>query len=194
MVVLSMGGQVGILVKAIYQFRRTNENVKGIMNRIAFVVAAGLSLAAGCAPHPAAEQNPVVGWVTRDVFLRPENRAFQERFDTVRVDTPLVGLIRNSWQSADVLVFFGTWCSDSRREVPHFLKIADAAGIPGSQVRLYALDRSIKSPEGLTDTYRIHRIPTIIFLRGGTEVGRITESPRSTLEGDMVAILAGSHS
>jgi thiol-disulfide isomerase/thioredoxin len=106
--------------------------------------------------------------------------------------SPPITLIRATNAGTSFLVFFGTWCSDSRREVPHFLKIADDCGIDSSRIRLYGLDRSKKSRDGLTEKYHIDRVPTFIFLKDGDEIGRITEKPTGTLEADMLAILAAA--
>ena len=157
-----------------------------------FVAAACAAILCGCGSgatvgHDAGEQ----GWVDRAVLDKPENEAFRTAYDTVRVQRDLVGLIRQADAGVDVIVFFGTWCSDSKRQVPHFLKVADTAGIPAARIRLYALDRTKKSDDGLTDTYEITRVPTFIFLRGGAEIGRITETPRAGMEADMIGILAG---
>jgi thiol-disulfide isomerase/thioredoxin len=89
----------------------------------------------------------------------------------------------------DLLVFFGSWCGDSWREVPRLIKIVQLAGLSETRVRYYGLDRTKKSSDGLTDTYRIERVPTIIVLRKGEELGRVVELPRSTLEGDLFEIL-----
>jgi thiol-disulfide isomerase/thioredoxin len=102
-----------------------------------------------------------------------------------------VELIRDSFNGIDVTIFFGTWCSDSRRELPRFLKVADMAGIPPDRITLYGLDRSKKSPDGLTEKYHIDRVATFIFFKKGVEIGRITEAPESTIEGDMITILTG---
>ena len=163
------------------------------MNRrgLAIIVVA-LSLA-GCGGAVGTKNESVeVGWLPRSVLDEPGNHAFKVRFDTVAVDQNLEGLIRNTNAGTNFLVFFGTWCSDSRREVPHFLKIADDCGIDSSRIRLYGLDGSKKSRDGLTDKYHIDRVPTFIFLKDGNEVGRITEKPTGTLEADMLAILAGA--
>ena len=104
----------------------------------------------------------------------------------------LAGMIRSLSAGVDVLVFYGPWCSDSRRHVPVFLRIAEKAGIPDEQVRYYALDRSKKSGDGLTDQYAVEKVPTFIFLKRGKEIGRVVESPRTTLEGDIVAILVAA--
>ena len=147
----------------------------------------------GCSPSsPVARQSPGLGWVDRQILREPENRDFQARYDTVRVDSAFLPLIGQSSSGVEVIVFLGTWCSDSKREVPHFLKIADAGAIPEAGIRLYCLDRSKKSTDGMTEKFSIERVPTFVFLRGGHEIGRITESPRATLEGDILAILVQS--
>ncbi len=146
----------------------------------------------GCSTPPAVMHADALGWVGRAVLQKPENRDFRTRYDTVRVDSTYLPLIQQSTAGTDVIIFFGLWCPDSKREVPHFLKIADEAGMRDSTIRLYSLDRSKKSPDGLTEKYAIERVPTFIFFRGGKEIGRITESPRTTLEGDILAILAAS--
>ncbi|HCV44249.1 MAG TPA: thiol reductase thioredoxin [Bacteroidetes bacterium] len=131
-----------------------------------------------------------IGWLERSVFDKPELHQFKARYDTVVLDRDLVGLIGNVNEGVDFLVFLGTWCGDSRREVPHFLKIADQCGIAPSRVRLHGLDRAKKSEEGLAEQYNIKLVPTFIFLKNGTEVGRITEKPNATLEADMLSILS----
>lgn len=134
------------------------------------------------------------GWLDRSVLEKPEHVQFKVRYDTVAVEKDLADLIGNVDAGVDFLVFFGTWCPDSRREVPHFLKIADHCGIAGSRIRLYGLDRSKKSADGLTEQYHITLVPTIIFLKNGFEIGRITEHPQGSLEADMLSILAGATS
>jgi thiol-disulfide isomerase/thioredoxin len=133
-----------------------------------------------------------LGWLDRSVFERPEHHAFKERYDTVVIQHELVNLIRNVSNDVEVIVFLGTWCGDSRREVPRFLKVAEYAGLASSRIRFYGLDRSKKSNDGLTERHRIEHVPTFIFLRDGVELGRITETPVATIEADMLAILTAT--
>ena len=130
------------------------------------------------------------GWIDRATLMKPEHHQFKERFDTVQVEQQFVPMIKAVEDSVSTIVFLGTWCPDSRREVPHFLKAADEAGIPTERIRLYAVDRTKKSDDGLTDQYQIERIPTFIFLKHGEEIGRITEVPEKSVEQDMLLILA----
>src|SRR5512140_714893 len=153
-----------------------------------FLLLVAAVVIAGCAGQREAQVER--GWIDRSVLMKPEHHQFKERFDTVQVEQPIVQMIKSVEDSVSTLVFLGTWCPDSRREVPRFLKVADEAGIPQERIRLYALDRTKKSDDGLTDKYHIERIPTFVFLKKGEEIGRITEAPEKSIEQDMLFILA----
>jgi thiol-disulfide isomerase/thioredoxin len=112
--------------------------------------------------------------------------------DTSSVEDVFVPLIKLSYEGERVVVIFGAWCGDSKREVPSFLKLADAAGIAADSIRLYAVDRSKKSDDGTTERYHIERVPTFIVEKQGREVGRIVESPKTTMAGDLLEILVGA--
>ena len=162
---------------------------------IAATALLGLLLLSGCAAarpgaasHP--EDPPERGWVTRALFLQPLYAAFQAEYDTARVAKEFIPLIRSTSAGVTVTVFFGPWCSDSKREVPRFLKVADAAGMADSTIRLYALDRTKKSADGLSEKYGIEKVPTFIVMKQGEEVGRIVESPNVSMEADLLTILA----
>jgi len=47
-----------------------------------------------------------------------------------------------------VLIFFGTWCHDSQREVPRMLKILEAVGLPEAHIKMVTLDFSKTDPGG----------------------------------------------
>lgn len=133
-----------------------------------------------------------VGWIQRNDFMTSAYPRFQEVYDSTRIEEPFVEMIRQLQADVEVVVVLGTWCSDSKKHVPHFLKIADLAGIPASRIKFYGVDRTKKSNDGVTDRYRIERVPTFIFLKQGAEIGRIVEAPRTSVEEDMLAILAAS--
>ncbi len=155
-----------------------------------FLAAALLSGCAGSALP--ARDGLDRGWVSRDTLNTPPYAPFRAGYDTAKIAQEFVPMIRSVREGVDVTIFFGGWCPDSRREVPRFLRIADESGFPASSIRLYALDRTKKSADGLTDRFGIERIPTFVFQKGGKEIGRITEFPMTTLEGDILTILAKS--
>jgi thiol-disulfide isomerase/thioredoxin len=88
-----------------------------------------------------------------------------------------------------IKIVFGTWCSDSRREVPRFLKILDSVKFNPACLQLICVDRN-KSAEGTeVDKLGIELVPTFIIYKDEKEIGRIVETPRATLEEDLEKIL-----
>jgi thiol-disulfide isomerase/thioredoxin len=157
---------------------------------VLILVGVGLFWFSGCTGFLGTSSPPeLTGWVEGKVLVSSELPQFRLRYDTVEVNADLAQMIGQLQPGIEVLVFFGSWCGDSRREVPHFMKIAERAGIPVGSIRYYGLDRTKRSPDGLTDRHRIERVPTFVFLRDGKEIGRVTELPRSSLEGDIYEIL-----
>ena len=100
--------------------------------------------------------------------------------------TPLIG-------DYEIKLFMGTWCGDSKREVPRFYKILEASNFPIDQITAIALSRKPnmykQSPNHEEAGLNIHRVPTFIFYKDGKEVNRIVEEPVETLEKDILNIL-----
>lgn len=130
----------------------------------------------------------LTGWVTKDSLLSAEPY-WRVLYDTFEPDS-LALKVLESWNiDQDVLVFLGTWCSDSRREIPRFLKTVNEIQNRHVHYRLYGLDRTKKDNAGLTEKYDILQVPTFIVLEGGNELGRIVEEPIQSVECDWVGIL-----
>lgn len=95
----------------------------------------------------------------------------------------------------EIELFFGTWCGDSRREVPRWVKLLAEAGLSSERVALIAVDNdaeSIKrSPDGEERGREIYRVPTAIVRRDGIELARVVEFPVLSFERDLLAILEG---
>ena len=89
-----------------------------------------------------------------------------------------------------VLIFFGTWCHDSQREVPRMLKILEVVGLPENNITMVTLDFSKTDPGGLAVANGIEFTPTFIFFRQQEEIGRIIEKPATTLEEVMGELLS----
>jgi len=91
-----------------------------------------------------------------------------------------------------VEIYMGTWCPDSVREVPKFLRIREdlksqfGVELPATFV---ALDRAKQQPASLIAGKDIQKIATFIYYRGDRELGRIVERPNSLLEDDLLAII-----
>ncbi|HEX9942905.1 MAG TPA: thioredoxin family protein [Thermoanaerobaculia bacterium] len=96
---------------------------------------------------------------------------------------------------AEVTVFLGTWCDDSRREVPRLWKALDeTGGAAPFQVRYVGVDRAKKEPAAAIAESGVLYLPTFIVHRDGREVGRIVETSPHGVEKDLLALLTGQAS
>ena len=120
---------------------------------------------------------------------------YQSEYDSYLVHKKLIKPIKKDCKSVTVEVFFGSWCGDSKREVPRFMRLMDALGMPKTNINLIGVDRNgnryKKSPGGEEIGKNIHRVPTFVFYKDGVEINRIVESPQTTLEHDVMAIVNG---
>lgn len=90
-----------------------------------------------------------------------------------------------------ITIVLGTWCDDSKYQVANFLKIMDALKSSETQLTFIAVDGNKKTENGLIDNLNITQVPTFIFTnKKGVEIGRITETPKESLEKDMLKILS----
>ena len=129
------------------------------------------------------------------MVTRAEVESFNDVWKTLRAqdyepDASAVSTIRQKAGDVDVFIVIATWCSDTRRDLPRFFKIADQAGWPAERITMLAVDRTKMDPEGQTAKWNVTRVPTFIFLRGGREIGRVIEKPTTTLEQDIAQILS----
>jgi thiol-disulfide isomerase/thioredoxin len=88
-----------------------------------------------------------------------------------------------------IKIVMGTWCPDSRREVPRFMKIMDLWHFPAGKLTFIGVDINKVSPIGDFDKLHIERVPTFIVYKNNIEKGRIIEVPKTSLEQDLVEIL-----
>lgn len=127
----------------------------------------------------------------------PFNDWFSKNHDEYIVNKNLVKSFKKSLNEYSVKVFLGTWCGDSKREVPRFYKVLESINFPEEQLEVYGLDKTKEAykqgPNGEEKDLNIHRVPTFIFYKDGKEVNRIVEHPRATFERDIDAILKGKY-
>ena len=103
----------------------------------------------------------------------------------------LIGQLSSLVKDNDItfLLFAGSWCGDSESEVPKIFKLFGKAGIPLDKIKLFGVDRDKREPSGVAEVYNIQRVPTLIVLKAGKEVGRIVEFPETSWEEDIFKIL-----
>jgi hypothetical protein len=153
------------------------------------------AMPAAAAPAPTPTPAPLLGHVTRAQLKAYQPWALFWAQD-YKPDAAAVASIKQDAKDITTLLVMGTWCPDSKRELPRYFATTDAAGLAKSKLTMIGVDRSKKDTEGLTEKWNITRVPTIIFLRHGKEVGRFVERtpPDSTFEAEMARILHGGGS
>lgn len=90
--------------------------------------------------------------------------------------------------SVEALIFFGTWCSDSKKWIPRLLSIKEQ--LPIKKYTFVAIDTTKKDEKLWVKQYGVKKVPTIIFLRDSQELGRIVEKPKKGLENNIYKIVA----
>lgn len=84
-------------------------------------------------------------------------------------------------------VYFGTWCHDSQREVPKFLKLM--SDNPTVSYRLVSLDYKKSDPSGLSAGDKVKYTPTFVIKKSGNEIGRIVENTKENYAKDISNML-----
>lgn len=95
-----------------------------------------------------------------------------------------------------ITLFMGTWCGDSKREVPRFIKILESKNYDMDRLKIVCLNTGFQNykqaPEREERGVNIHRVPTFIFHDGeGEEIGRIVEEAVVSFEEDIKTVLNG---
>jgi len=99
---------------------------------------------------------------------------------------PHLNILKPIASEIKVIIVAGNWCSDTQRELPRFLKIADEIGMKATQYDMYFVDRSKKCSAINTDVLQITNVPTFIFFKDGKEFGRIIENTKNSFEEDLI--------
>ncbi|MEM9895468.1 MAG: hypothetical protein AAF789_03795 [Bacteroidota bacterium] len=150
-----------------------------LLNR-AFERADGSTMLLGRITVDRLQQEPFASW-------------FDENYSNYEVKDSILQIVE---LPDSITIFMGTWCGDSKREVPRFLKMLDHRGFDSGKVGIVALNTGFQNykqaPEREESGMDIHRVPTFIFHDSDSnELGRIVEEPVLSLEQDTKDILNG---
>jgi hypothetical protein len=144
------------------------------------------------AKDPKTEKMLLSGLCDRDGLMEGEFGKFYDQYYTsYKTDKKVVKDIKQKYQGVSIVIILGTWCHDSKEQVPRFYKILDMAKWDMSMIEQYCVNTS-KLAEGIDiSEYNIEKVPTFIFYKDGKELGRIIETPVTTLEKDILLIIEG---
>lgn len=131
----------------------------------------------------------LIGYITKSDLLKLTHKGWFKHGDYTPKEK-VIRKIKKSLKDITIKGFVGTWCHDSKREIPRLYKILELAGFDiENNLQIIGITRGKKTPDNLQKGYNIKRTPTIIFFKEGKEIGRFVEHARETLEKDILKIL-----
>lgn len=132
---------------------------------------------------------------TEALHQLPYKNWFTKNYEAYKVDTSLALNLKPLLQNKTIELFLGTWCGDSKREVPKMIKILETAGFDTANLKIVCVnhtDEAYKqSNAGEEKGKNIFRVPTLIVYENHKELGRILETPLESFEKDLITISAG---
>lgn len=136
----------------------------------------------------------LVGYCDREALL-DSNFAwwYNYQYENYEINKEELDVIPEDLEFIDISIVMGTWCGDSRREVPRFYKILDYLDYPDEKVTLITVNRDKVGLEDEVEGLDIKFVPTFIIYKDGEEIGRIIEAPVFSLEKDFTDILQGKN-
>lgn len=143
-----------------------------------------------------AQTQDIIGETSKDEILStPHQSWFTENYQDYKPQPESVEQLKHILKKNNyrVEIYFGTWCSDSQREVPRFIKLLEKTEFNFEQLKLVAVGRDKKVPnvsKKKQKSLNIINVPTIIVYQGGQELNRFVEYAQESLEQDMLKIFS----
>ncbi|MDT8392731.1 MAG: thioredoxin family protein [Bacteroidales bacterium] len=136
------------------------------------------------------EKEILIGHCDRAGLTEGEfGESFAAEYKAYDIEKKLIKKIRKHDHDYVIVLILGTWCHDSKLQVPRFYRIIDEARIPAGTMKVICVDGYKKGGEVSIANYDIEFVPTFIFYRNGQEIGRIVEQPDASLEQDFYNII-----
>lgn len=126
-----------------------------------------------------------------DLLAPPYDSWFNENYDSYEPAEEQLNTIEKHIDDYTIEVFMGTWCPDSRREVPKLFKVLDRTGYDYDNLTMVAVDRNKTVMDDLEVSTDFEMVPTIVFYKNGKEVNRFVEFAQESFEEDIAEIVSG---
>lgn len=133
----------------------------------------------------------ILGYFTKERLLSPPHSEwYNNAFENYQYNIEAADKLNEiSTDDLTIKIVMGSWCPDSRREVPRFMRIMDLWKFPVENITFIGVDDLKLSPVGEYENLNIQRVPTFIIYKNNIEAGRIIENPLTSLEQDILNIL-----
>jgi hypothetical protein len=125
--------------------------------------------------------------------IQPFSTWFIPNYKNAQIDSSEISAISKAFKKKRIEIYAGTWCGESKADLPKMMKILHAAGVDSIQIKLIFLNNTAaqykQSPGHEEAGKNIVRTPTYIIYNGKKEMGRIIDSPIESFEKDLLKIL-----
>lgn len=145
----------------------------------------------------AQKESPLLGVCTTEALqAEPYAAWYKPGYEHYQPNANVVDQLKKIKSEKSVIkIVFGSWCGDSKRELPRMMKTLHAAGFPDKNIQLIGVSSEAEvykqSPTHEEKDLNVYRVPTFIVYQNNKEVGRINEYPVESLERDLEKILNG---
>ena len=130
------------------------------------------------------------------LYRMPYQSWFEKGQKDYEADSLIINKLKPFAKDLTFKIYAATWCGDTRRELPRFIKILADLGVRPSQYELYMVDNHAENykqaPESTIYGGSIFRVPTFVIEKDGKELDRIIEEPVENLEKDLLSIASGN--
>ena len=137
-------------------------------------------------------QEILVGKIQRSELQKGTyGKWFNENYKDYPIEQETISGIKNLINDYTVNIVMGTWCGDSREQVPALFKVLDAAGFKGN-VNMYCVPRKYKDYKP-TQIFNLKRVPTIWLSNKDKQLPQFIEYPMQSIEKDLLAMIKGTY-
>jgi len=141
-------------------------------------------------------QDNITGKTSKDEILKSAHSSwFTDGYRSYNPKPKTIEELKHIFEKNEfqVNVYFGTWCSDSQREVPKLIKLLEKSQFNLKNLNLVGVDRDKVIPdisEEKQEELNVFNVPTIIVYEDGKEINRFVEYARESLERDLLKIFS----
>jgi hypothetical protein len=103
-------------------------------------------------------------------------------YNNYQPDFETLDSLEGKLEDVTIKIVFRSTCSDSREQLPRLFKILNELNYDVNTITLIGVNREKQGLSNETEGLEIEFVPTIIFYKHGSEIGRIIETPVESLE------------
>ena len=143
-----------------------------------------------------AQNQNIIGETNKvDILSTSHRNWFEDNYQNYKPQPESIKQLKALFKKNDysIEVYFGTWCSDSQREVPRLIKLLEKANFNFDHFELVGVGRDKKVPNVSKEQQKklhITNVPTIIVYQNGHELNRFVEYAQESLEKDLIKIFS----